>query len=163
MNDDDGSVTEALTSGEGRETPRPFPPISTAYNTDKKDTKPTTAVTSPARDDLLSGRKPRTKLSQRASLTSSSQNTTDELCRFCCRCGFEGSISESQLDQNVISCDAISSAQTCVYWSHEACQPDGWTAYMKANERFMCRWCQWLNRETDYGYAQLNATLYCLT
>ena len=160
MNDVDGAVTEVPTSKEGREIPRPFPPISTAYTMDRKHTEPATAVASPARDEVLSGRKPRTKLSQRASLTSSSQNTTVELCRFCCRCGFDGSLNDSQLDQNIISCDAISSAQTCVYWSHEACQPDGWTTYMKANERFMCRWCQWLNRETDYGYAQSNATLY---
>ena len=62
--------------------------------------------------------------------------------RINCRCGFEGEVLDSRLEQPLIGCDTFyPSAPPCHNWSHVACQTDGWTSFMTENQRFTCPSC----------------------
>lgn len=85
--------------------------------------------------------KKRKKSTNRQSLPSSMDKSADTVNFFRCRCGFQGEVVDGDLDQNVICCDAFG-LDDCNRWSHVACQPDGWTAFLASNGNFYCPLCE---------------------
>lgn len=116
----------------------PFPPVETDdAETDIISVHPD-AVQEEGSTETVKIRK---KLSKRQSMSSSIDKSADTVNFFRCRCGFEGEVVDSDLDENVICCDSLGMDE-CNRWSHVACQPDGWTAFLPPEGYFYCPVCE---------------------
>lgn len=93
----------------------------------------------------------RTKLSRRQSQASSEHASASAMNEFRCRCGFQGTVRDGDLDQNIIQCDALGYDSECS-WSHRACQIDGWTEMTGHKDTFYCPLCEPIDWDKETGY-----------
>lgn len=93
----------------------------------------------------------RSKLSRRQSQASSEHANASAMNEFRCRCGFQGTVRDEDLDQNIIQCDALGYDAECL-WSHRACQIDGWTEMTGHKDTFHCPLCEPIDWDKETGY-----------